>query len=90
MAGVHFTGGISNSARDLPGRKIGVCRAYVTKAMEYGLDSGIVNPSHHLDQGQADPGLLELVSAYANMDGSAEKMTEAMMLMGKFCQEARK
>ena len=90
IAGVHFTGGISNCARDLPGRKIGVCRAYVSKAMEYGLDSGIVNPSHHLDQGQADPGLLELVSAYANMDGSSEKMTEDMMLMGKFCQDARK
>ena len=90
MAGVHFIGGISNCARDLPGRKIGVCRAYVAKAMEYGLDSGIVNPSHHLDQGQPDTGLLELVSAYANMNGSSEKMTEAMMLMGKFCQDARK
>jgi cobalamin-dependent methionine synthase I len=90
MAGVHFTGGISNCARDLPGRKIGISRAYVSKAMEYGLDSGIVNPSVHLDQGTPDRGLLELVSAYANMDGSAQKMTDAMMLMGKFCQDARK
>ncbi|MCK5172933.1 MAG: dihydropteroate synthase, partial [Planctomycetes bacterium] len=41
MQGVHFSGGITNCARDLPARKIGVMRAYVHKAMEYGLDAGI-------------------------------------------------
>jgi cobalamin-dependent methionine synthase I len=89
MKGVHFTGGISNCARDLPARKTGIMRAFVHKAMEYGMDSGIVNVKHHLSQGQADPKLLKLVDAYAKMDGSAEKMTEAMMLMGQFCQESR-
>ncbi len=90
MKGVHFTGGISNCVRDLPGRKIGVCRAYVAKAMEYGLDSGIVNVSHHYGTSEPAPDLLELVDAYAKMDGSAERMNEAMMLMGKFCQDNRK
>ncbi|MHC4666711.1 MAG: dihydropteroate synthase [Planctomycetota bacterium] len=90
MKGVHFTGGISNCARDLPARKTGIMRAFVHKAMEYGMDSGIVNVKHHLSQGQPDPELLKLVDAYAEMDGSPEKMTEAMMLMGKFCQESRK
>jgi 5-methyltetrahydrofolate--homocysteine methyltransferase len=90
MKGVHFTGGISNCVRDLPGRKIGVCRAYVAKAMEYGLDSGIVNVSHHYGASEAAPDLLELVEAYAKMDGSAERMNEAMALMGKFCRESRK
>jgi cobalamin-dependent methionine synthase I len=90
MNGVHFTGGISNCVRDLPGRKIGVCRAYVAKAMEYGLDGGIVNVSHHYGTSEAAPDLLELVEAYAKMDGSAERMNEAMMLMGKFCRESRK
>ncbi len=92
MNGVHFTGGISNCVRDLPGRKIGVCRAYVAKAMEYGLDGGIVNISHHYRDSDVEPApdLLELVDAYAKMDGSAERMNEAMMLMGKFCQESRK
>lgn len=89
MKGVHFTGGVTNSARDLPGRKIGLMRAFVHKAMEYGLDAGIVNVKNHLHQGQADPELLKLVTTYAEMDGSAEKMTEAMMLMGQFCQNAR-
>jgi cobalamin-dependent methionine synthase I len=89
MKGVHFTGGISNCARDLPARKIGIMRAFVHKAMEYGMDSGIVNVKHHLFEGEPDPELLTLVDAYAKMGGSPEKMTEAMMLMGKFCQQSR-
>jgi len=90
MKGVHFTGGISNCVRDLPGRKIGVCRAYVAKAMEYGLDAGIVNVAHHYGLVEPAPDLLELVDAYAKMDGSAERTNKAMALMGKFCQESRK
>ena len=90
MKGVHFTGGISNCARDLPARKTGIMRAFVHKAMEYGMDSGIVNIKHHLRKGEPDAELLKLVDAYARMDGSADKMTEAMILMGKFCQESRK
>jgi 5-methyltetrahydrofolate corrinoid/iron sulfur protein methyltransferase len=88
--GVHCSLGISNSVRDLPGRRIGVCRAYVAKAMEYGLDAGIVNISHHYGTVPADAELLELVDAYAKMDGSMEKMTRAMDLMAKFCQGNRK
>jgi len=90
MAGVHCSLGISNCVRDLPGRKIGVCRAYVAKAMEYGLDAGIVNTAHHYGLIEPDEGLLELVDAYAKMDGSAERMNKAMALMGKFCQANRK
>lgn len=90
MKGVHCLLGISNCVRDLPGRKIGVCRAYVAKAMEYGLDAGIVNVAHHYGLVEPAAGLLELVDAYAKMDGSAERMNKAMALMGKFCQENRK
>jgi cobalamin-dependent methionine synthase I len=90
MAGVHCTGGISNCSRDLPGRKIGICRAYVAKAMEYGLDCAIADPAHRFGRSDPDPQLLELVDAYAKMDGSPENMTNAMMLMGQFCQQCRK
>jgi len=90
MCGVHFTGGMTNCARDLPARKVGIIRAFVHKAMEYGLDSAIANPTHHLGEAEPDPQLLELVDAYAKMDGSMENMSRAMMLMGKFCQESRK
>jgi cobalamin-dependent methionine synthase I len=88
--GVHCSLGISNSVRDLPGRRIGVCRAYVAKAMEYGLDAGIVNVAHHYGQVEADPDLVEMVDAFAKMDGSSEAMNKAMTLMGKFCRENRK
>ena len=90
MKGVHCSLGVSNSVRDLPGRKIGECRAYVAKAMEYGLDAGIVNVAHRYGTVEPAPELLELVDAYAKMDGSMEKLNKAMELMGKFCRENRK
>jgi len=90
MKGVHCCLGISNCARDLPGRKVGVCRAYVAKAMEYGLDAAIVNVAHHYGQVPPDPELLQLVDAYAKMDGSTEKLNKAVKLMSKFCRESRK
>jgi 5-methyltetrahydrofolate corrinoid/iron sulfur protein methyltransferase len=88
--GVHCSLGISNCCRDLPGRRIGICRAYVAKGMEYGLDAGIVNVAHHYGAIEPDQDLLVLVDAFAKMDGSADKLNEAMMQMGKFCQDNRK
>ena len=90
MKGVHCSLGVSNCVRDLPGRKVGLCRAYVAKAMEYGLDAAIVNIAHHYGLVEPDPDLLKLVDAYAKMDGTAERTNEAMALMSKFCQENRK
>jgi len=90
MNDVHFIAGISNCVRDLPARKIGVCRAYLARAMEYGLDAAIVNVAHHYGKIDPAPDLLELVDAYAKMDGSPEKTNEAMTLMAKFCQQSRK
>ena len=88
--GVHCSLGISNSVRDLPGRKIGVCRAYVAKALEYGLDAGIVNVGHHYGTVAPPPELMDLVDAYAQMDGSPEKMAVAMERMAQFCQQTRR
>lgn len=90
MKGVHCSLGVSNSVRDLPGRRIGVSRAYVAKAMEYGLDAGIINVAHKYGSVEPDPALLELVNAYAQLDGAAEKTGRAMELMGQFCQQNRK
>jgi cobalamin-dependent methionine synthase I len=90
MKGVHCCLGVSNCARDLPGRKVGLCRAYLAKAMEYGLDAAIVNVAHHYGQVPPDAELLQLVDAYAEMDGSAERMNRAVELMSKFCRENRK
>jgi len=90
MKGVHCCLGVSNCARDLPGRKVGLCRAYIAKAIEYGLDAAIVNVAHHYGQVAPDPELLRLVDAYAKMDGSAERMNRAVELMSKFCKESRR
>lgn len=88
--GVHCSLGVSNCVRDLPGRRIGICRAYVAKAAEYGLDAAIVNVAHHYGQVEPAAELMELVGAYAKMDGSAESMNRAIELMGKFCRENRR
>jgi hypothetical protein len=58
--------------------------------MEYGLDAGIVNIAHRYGTVEPAPELLELVDAFAKMDGSMEGMNKAMELMGKFCRENRK
>lgn len=89
MSGVHCSLGISNAVRDLPGRKIGLCRAYIARAMDYGLDAAIVNVAHRFGEVDPDPQLLKLVDAYAKMDGSPERMTEAVGLMGQFCQAVK-
>lgn len=90
MKKAHFSLGVSNSVRELPGRKIGVCRAYVAKAMEYGLDAAILNTAHRYGYIEPDSELLELVDAFARMDGSPEKLNVAMKLMGEFCRKNRK
>ena len=90
MKGVHFSMGVSNCCRDLPGRKIGICRAYVDTAMKYGLDAGIVNAAHKYGLKPADPKLVELVSAFAAMDGDNDKTNTAIELMADFCSSLRK
>ena len=90
MKNCHCSLGVSNSCRDLPGRRIGICRAYVAKAMEYGLDAGIVNVAHHYGEKPADPELVELIDAYAKLDGSMENLSKAMELMGQFCTSCKK
>jgi hypothetical protein len=57
--------------------------------MEYGLDAAIVNVSHNYGSVEPAADLLELVDAYAKIDGSPERMTKAMQLMGEFCRQAR-
>ena len=88
--GVHCSLGISNCCRDLPFRRIGICRAYVEKAMAYGLDAGIVNVDHHYGEKPADAELLALVDAFAAMDGDTDKTNHAISLMGAFCAQAHR
>lgn len=87
--GTHCSLGVSNCARDLPARRTGVIKAYLAKAMEYGLDAAIIDVRRDWFTTKPEPQLYELVSAFAAIDGSPEKLTAAMTLMTAFCQECR-
>lgn len=81
---------IGQATSGVPSRKIGVARAYVAKAMEYGLDAAFVDVTRHYGESPADPKLLELIDAYAEMDGSPEKRQNAEKLMSSFIGGAKK
>ena len=89
MKGVHTSIGLSNCVQNLPGRKLGVCRAYLEVARKYGLDGAIINVFHEYDSKPADSSLIELVEIFAALDGSAENTDKAMMTMAEFCQQCR-
>jgi methylenetetrahydrofolate reductase (NADPH) len=89
MAGVHCLIRPGAVGQKLP-RSLGICRAYVGKAIEYGFDAALVNVAHKYGLIAPDQELLELIDAYAKMDGSAKsKQTEAI-LMNEFCQRNQK
>jgi cobalamin-dependent methionine synthase I len=90
MKGVHISLGVTNAVRDLPGRRTGVCRAYLALARRCGLDAAIVNVLHDYDGRAAAPDLLEFVQAFVGQDGSpgaAERAIDAMM---SFCRINRR
>ena len=90
MKGVHFSLGITNAVRDLPGRRTGASRAYLAKAMEYGLDAAIVNVFHDYGRRPAAADLMEFVEAFARQDGSAGAQQKAISAMMAFCKANRK
>ncbi len=77
------------AAAKLP-RAIGVCRAYIAKAMEYGVDTCLADAQRGYGLIPADPKILALVDAFANMDGSFEKRQHAGELLETFCQAGKK
>jgi 5,10-methylenetetrahydrofolate reductase len=74
----------------IPSRAVGVCRAYVARAMEHGLDAAFVDVTRHYGESPADPKLLQLVDAYVEMDGTAEKRDNAEKLMSSFAASGKK
>lgn len=88
--GVHLSLGITNAVRDLPGRQVGVCRAYLARAIEFGLDAAIVNVFHSYGRKPAAPELLEFVDAFIRQDGSPAASKRAIDAMMAFCRENRR
>lgn len=90
MKDVHCLVRANDAVRNLPSRRIGIGRAYVGKAMEYGLDGAFVDVRHKYGLVAPDPELLELVDAYAKIDGSAESKEKVVMSIDEFCRKNRK
>lgn len=89
MKGVHCLMRPSTVGRKLP-RTIGVCRAYIARAIEYGLDAAFVDVAHRYGLVEPDPKLLKFIDAYSNRDGSAERNKQAAMVIDGFVAKAKK
>jgi methylenetetrahydrofolate reductase (NADPH) len=89
IAGVHCLMRPSVVGRKLP-RSVGICRAYIGKALEYGFDAAFVNVAHRFGMVEPDPELLKLVDAYAKLDGSVESKEKAAILIDEFCKRNQK
>ncbi len=89
LAGVHLILGVSNAVRELPGRRTGVCRAYLAEARNYGLDAAIVNVLHDYGLKDAAPDLRVFIKAFAGQDGSPEAAQKAVDTMTAFCRANR-
>jgi len=87
--GVHVALQVDNSGRNFPARKIGLCRAYAAKAMEYGMDAVIADIGLNYGMSEPDEELLELVDAFAKLDGSSQSRDKARKLMDDFCSRNR-
>lgn len=87
--GVHFSLGVTNSVRDLPGRRTGVCRAYLARAMDRGLDAAIVNVFHNYGKRPAAQDLLAFIDAFARQDGAPDSVQRALDAMMDFCRANR-
>jgi 5,10-methylenetetrahydrofolate reductase len=87
--GVHLSLGVTNSVRDLPGRRTGVCRAYLATAMARGLDAAIVNVLHEYGKRPPAPDLLDFVDAFVRQDGTPAAVQRALDMMMNFCRANR-
>jgi methylenetetrahydrofolate reductase (NADPH) len=86
MKGVGTILGISNLTRDFPsGRKIGVLRAYVHLAMQYGLTAAIVDVEKDFGlKPPEDDEIVDIVKAFIEHDGSAEAYQRMQDAYGRY------
>lgn len=81
---LHCCLAVNDATAKLPGRKIGVCRAYVAAAMEYGMDACIADAQKAYGESPADGQLQAMVTAFAHMNGAADQAQEAKERLDKF------
>jgi len=90
MKGVHTALGVADSARKVPGRSVGICRAYIASAQKYGLDTVMADTTRDFGIVPAAPDLVALVDAFARQDGSESARQKAQQMIDDFCKANQK
>jgi methylenetetrahydrofolate reductase (NADPH) len=88
--GVRVALAVEDSGHNFPARKIGLCRAYTAKAMEYGMNAVVADIGRSYGTSEPDAELLQLVEAYAEIDGSSGTWDRAEKLLDTFCRKNAK
>ena len=70
-------------------RGIGVCRAYVDKAIEYGMDAGVVNVAHKYGSVPAAKDLVAQIDTIANINGTVAAHEKALELQAKITKKKK-
>jgi methylenetetrahydrofolate reductase (NADPH) len=83
MSGVHCVMRPSAAAIKLK-RSVGITRAYLSRALEYGFDSAFVNVALQYSKIEPDIELLKVIDSFTKMDGSAECKEIAASLLNNF------
>ncbi len=86
MAGVHCIVRPSMACVKLK-RGIGITRAYLSKAIEYGFDSAYVNVTQQYGKIEPDADLIKLVDAFIKMDGSVSQKENAASQINSFVKD---
>lgn len=89
LKGAHCVMRPSLAAMKMP-RSIGVLRAYIAKAMEFGLDTAFVDVSSRFGQLPADAKLVEMVGAFAAKDGTAAKKEKVQSIVDAYFAKNQK
>lgn len=79
----------SLAAMKMP-RSVGVLRAYIAEAMQYGLDAAFVDMQRNFGLVEADEKLMALVALFAKINGSSHAAENARSALDEFCEKNAK
>ncbi len=90
LKGIKTIISLTNCCRSVPGRSIGICRAYLQKAQGHGLKAVITDATQNYGLIPPADDLLQLIDALAQQDGTENNFNHARNLMNNFCQANQK
>ena len=90
MKNLHLAVGVADSRKKVPGRSVGICRAFVAAALPHGLDTIIVDTTKDYGITPAAGDLVKLVNTFAQQDGSAPARENTQQAIDAFCKANQK